>query len=303
MIVKVGCCGFPVAKKRYYEVFKVVEVNSTFYTYPKSSVLDRWKMEAPKDFEFVLKAHQDISHKHRLKPTKDCLKSLRLMSEACKTLNSKLLLIQTPGSLKPSEEVLDSVEKFFNVAVKNGELKYAWETRGDEWFKPEVKVKLKKILEKFDVSHCVDPLKSTPIFVKDFAYFRLHGLSERLYYYQYSDEELKKLLSVVESFNGIVNEAYVFFNNLSMFTDALRFLTIVKTGNPPSLTGCYGQESLKKVLENIKFPISKSMLIKKYGWKLFDLEPGKQVTLEKVLKNVPGNVYSSLEKLLKDVNI
>ncbi|MGP3667848.1 MAG: DUF72 domain-containing protein [Candidatus Bathyarchaeota archaeon] len=303
MIVKVGCCGFPVARKRYYEAFKVVEVNSTFYNYPKPSVLAKWKMEAPEDFEFVLKAHQDISHKHRLKPTKDCLKSLKLMSEACENLNSKMLLIQTPGSLKPSKEVLDNVEKFFSFAVKNGKLKYAWETRGDEWFKPEVKVKLKKILEKFNVSHCVDPLKEFPIFVKDFAYFRLHGLGERLYYYQHSDGELKKLLSVVEDFKGVVDEAYVFFNNLLMFTDALRFLTLVKTGSLPGLTGCYGLESLKKVLENVKFPVSKSMLIKKYGWKLFDLEPGKQVAVEKVLKNVPKGMYGSLEELLKDVNV
>ena len=303
MLIKVGCCGFPVSKGKYYEVFKVVEVNSTFYSYPKSSVLVKWRKESPEDFEFVLKAHQDISHKYRLKPTKDCLKSLRLMVEACKTLNSKILLIQTPGSLRPSKEVLDNAEKFFSNAVKEGRLKYVWETRGDEWFKPNVKVKIEKIFKKFGVSHCVDPLKSFPVFVEDVAYFRLHGLGERLYYYQYSDEELKKLLNVVEDFKGKVDEVYVFFNNLSMFTDASRFLTMVKTGSLPSLTGCYGLESVRKVLENAKFPISKSMLIKKYGWKLFDLEPGKQVRLEKVLKNVSNKTYSSLENLLKDVNI
>jgi len=29
--IKIGCCGFPVGKERYYKEFDVVELQSTFY--------------------------------------------------------------------------------------------------------------------------------------------------------------------------------------------------------------------------------------------------------------------------------
>ena len=32
--VKVGCCGFPVSMKRYFQEFRVVEVQKTFYKPP-----------------------------------------------------------------------------------------------------------------------------------------------------------------------------------------------------------------------------------------------------------------------------
>ncbi|OYV02673.1 hypothetical protein CGW93_04335 [candidate division bacterium WOR-3 4484_18] len=46
MVIKVGCCGFPLSRKQYYEIFKVVEVQQTFYD----------------GFEFTIKAWQLITH-------------------------------------------------------------------------------------------------------------------------------------------------------------------------------------------------------------------------------------------------
>jgi uncharacterized protein YecE (DUF72 family) len=37
MKIKVGCCGFPVAKEKYYKNFDVVEIQQTFILRPKSS--------------------------------------------------------------------------------------------------------------------------------------------------------------------------------------------------------------------------------------------------------------------------
>jgi len=60
--VVVDCCGFPTSKEKYYSVFKLVEVNSTFYNYPRKMLLEKWRREAPKDFKFMIKAHRDIIH-------------------------------------------------------------------------------------------------------------------------------------------------------------------------------------------------------------------------------------------------
>lgn len=61
-MIKVGCCGFPVTRERYYKTFSVVEVQSTFYDFVKVETLKKWRAEAPKDFEFVIKAFQFITH-------------------------------------------------------------------------------------------------------------------------------------------------------------------------------------------------------------------------------------------------
>jgi len=54
-MIKIGCCGFPVARKKYYEVFSVVEIQQTFYQLPKPETARKWREEALFDFEFAMK--------------------------------------------------------------------------------------------------------------------------------------------------------------------------------------------------------------------------------------------------------
>ena len=62
MIVKVGCCGFPISKNKYYDEFGIVELQTTFYNIPREKTLLKWREEAPEDFEFIVKAFQGITH-------------------------------------------------------------------------------------------------------------------------------------------------------------------------------------------------------------------------------------------------
>lgn len=301
MQIKIGCCGFPVSKTKYYKNLPIVEINSTFYKHPKQSVLLKWRKEAPENFEFTVKAHQNISHVYKLDPKPECIKALNLMVDICKTLNSKILLIQTPASFKPEKTILKKIQDFFKKAKADKHKVFlVWETRGLDWFKSEVKKTLKKVFDDYGIIHCTDPLVNLPISIGELAYFRLHGLGKRLYYYQYSDDELKKLLKTVKKFDG-KREVYVLFNNLTMFTDALRFKSLVEKGRIPSLTGCFGLESFKKVVEKTRFPSSKANLLKMHGWKLFDLRQGEQTTVESVLEKVPTKNYGSLEELLSEI--
>src|SRR5918998_1650598 len=64
-LVRVGCCGFRSAMVDYVQHFRVVEVQQTFYQPPQISTLERWRKEAPHDFEFTLKAWQLITHKSK----------------------------------------------------------------------------------------------------------------------------------------------------------------------------------------------------------------------------------------------
>lgn len=141
-MIKVGCAGFPTSMERYFGNFRLVELNSTFYQYPREKTVEGWREKAPKDFEFTVKAHQDISHKAKLKAEETSLQAFERMKQICKTLNSKILLIQTSGSLRLDK--LADAQKFFREAKREN---LVWFGKpADQLGKPQ---KLTRSLEKF----------------------------------------------------------------------------------------------------------------------------------------------------------
>jgi len=294
--IRVGCCGFPVAKPKYYNSLKLVEINSTFYSTPKTSLVEKWRREAPEDFEFTVKAHKSISHIHRLEPTPECLEAYSQMLKICQTLRTRLLLIQTPASLRPLDETYQAAERLCKKV--GGALRLLWETRGLEWGKDQARERLERLLRRYGVIHVTDPFLSEPVYVGEVFYARLHGLGKRLYYYQFSDEELKLLKGKVERNLRRGGEAYVLFNNLSMFDDALRFQTYLEKGELPPLTGAYGLESFRKVFQKTRFPTTLGRLRRYLGWRLFDVKPGKQSPVDDVLGSMPRKSFRSLEELV-----
>ena len=297
-MIKIGCCGYPVGRKRYQETFRLVEINRTFYNIPKIETLIKWRRDAPAEFEFTVKAHQDLSHKYKLK-LEDSLKVFETMKLICRSLEARILLIQTPASFKPDQ--LEVAEAFFK-GIRREELLVVWETRGPSWETSETRERLKELLESLDVPHVTDPFRSLPVYSGSVAYLRLHSSGSRMYYYQYSDEELLKLQRIVKSLEAGGREVYVLFNNLSMFEDASRFLSFIETGRFPPLT-LRGTDSIRNLLRRMRYPSTKSVIMKKIGWRLIELEEHKQVRLEEILRNLPSKTYKSAEEILKELNL
>jgi len=294
-MIKVGCCGYPVGRKRYQEIFSLVEINRTFYEIPKISTIAKWRREAPKNFEFTVKAHQSISHEHKLRLA-ETMEIFETMKEICEELEAKILLIQTPASFKP--ENLKTAEEFFR-GIKRDDLIIVWETRGPSWEKEEIREELRMILESLDVPHVTDPFRTLPVYSGKIAYLRLHGLGSRMYYYQYSDEELLNLRDIAGSLETKEREVYVLFNNLSMFEDAYRFQSFIKTGEFPPLS-LRGLESIRNLLGRIRYPVKKSDLTRRIGWRLIEIE-GKQIRIEELLKGIPSKTYKNADEILEEV--
>jgi len=286
--------------KRYFESFRLVELNSTFYDYPRMETVEGWREKAPMDFEFTVKAHQDISHKAKLKMGELSLQAFEQMKQICKILNSKILLIQTPASFKPDK--LADAENFFEK-INRESLILVWETRGDAWKSVETYERLRRVLKDLDVGHVTDPFKAMPAYTSEIAYFRLHGLGKKMYYYQYSDEELQKLKELVASYEKKGKDVYVLFNNLSMFDDGTRFKEYLSSGVFPKITHSTGLSSIKEVVEKTRYPITKSMLVKKFGWRLVEVEEGKQVKLENALADLPSKSFNSVDELVKEIRL
>ena len=229
--IKIGCCGFPVSKKRYYEKFKVVEIQKTFYTVVNDKLLNKWRSNAPEDFEFSLKAWMAVTHpltspvwrRVKAKPAgnpenygflKDTtevhnafLETLRM----ARALKSKIIVVQCPPSLKAEERNIENLEKLVKVAGE--EFTIAFEVRNKTWTKDI----LRNLNEKLNVIIVTDPFKD--IFESKIIYWRLHGRDGINYRYKYSEADIEHLVNLINSIE--FEELYVMFNNIYMFEDAL----------------------------------------------------------------------------------
>jgi hypothetical protein len=157
------------------------------------------------------------------------------------------------------------------------------------------------VLKELEVGHVADPFKVMPAYTSEVAYFRLHGLGENMYYYQYSDLELRRLKGLVSVYEVAGKEIYVLFNNLSMFEDAVRFTKYLSNGTFPRITSSTGLASIEEVVAKTRYPVSKSVLIRKLGWRLVDAEEGKQARLSLFLDDLSNKIYMNAEELLDDI--
>jgi len=246
MEVHVGCCGFPMAMKKYFEKFSAVEVQSTFYRFPSPKVVENWRAAAPKGFIFCIKAFQGISHPTTsptwrrsglseeeiknlgekvgyLRSTKEVFEFWNKTLEIAKSLGTRACLIQLSSSFKCSPGNIKNVEGFFKKAKRNGIL-IALELRG--W--PQEN--FREVCKRFDLISVVDPFKEPPVWFSKskVAYFRLHGAppGKRMYNYKYMEKDLKWLAERVQELKDC-REVYCFFNNISMAEDALRFERLI----------------------------------------------------------------------------
>jgi len=246
MRVLVGCCGIPVSRKRYFETFKLVELQNTFYDLPTDEWAKRFRTEVPSDAIITVKAWQAITHpstsptwkrmKHKppgnlenygfLRPTRENLEAWDRTLHIARILNAKAVVFQTPPSFRFSEENLRNVVEFFKTIYLK-DLLLCWEPRGD-W--NQHREALRKVVE-LGIIHVVDVLKHDPVMDScQVLYTRLHGLGkgEVNYKYKYTDDDLRRLVEKITSFSSI-NEAYVLFNNVYMFYDAQRFRDLARS--------------------------------------------------------------------------
>lgn len=234
--VKIGCCGFRSSRESYYQLLSAVEVQHTFYQPPQISTLKRWRAEAPPEFEFTLKAWQLITHNsssptyRRMKrelapvekaeagafrPTEIVTQAWALTRECARALGAKIILFQCPASFRPTHENIENLLRFFKEQERDG-LTCCWEPRGD--WPGEL---IKGLCDELDLWHVVDPFAQRTV-TPGQCYFRLHGRGG--WRYSYEDGEIEELYSMLPE----DAPSYVFFNNIDMKRDAMRFKRIAE---------------------------------------------------------------------------
>ncbi len=243
----VGTCGQVVAWKKFFELFSALELNATFYKFPTERQVKNWKKHLEEGKQkgafLAMKAHQLFTHplnsptwkrsefspeeRKKFKDLVGCLKwneftktQLQRTKVLAEELGIDFILFQLPQACAKERE------NFFSFLKKARELLPAKIGLEIRWPDPSLLMSLRNqgIVPVFDPF--LEPSLRESFFPDlDFLYLRLHGTRDSRgklnYRHQYTEEELKKLKDWV--FEARAERVCVFFNNVFMKDDALRF--------------------------------------------------------------------------------
>ncbi|HZI20147.1 MAG TPA: DUF72 domain-containing protein [Pyrinomonadaceae bacterium] len=234
--LNIGTCGFRIPRVEYTQLLSCVEIQQTFYQPPQVVTLERWRQETPSEFEFTLKAWQLITHESKsptykrlkkqlseiekkevgyFKPSSLVREAWEVTLECAKALKAKAVLFQCPASFKQTRENISNFEKFFSC-IRRERFNFCWEPRGD-WDD----VVVRSICKNLNLWHVVDPFLKKSV-TPSKCYFRLHG--RKGWRYKYEEGELEELARMLPE----AKSSYIFFNNIYMTEDALRFREMIR---------------------------------------------------------------------------
>lgn len=217
----IGCSGFSYRewKEKFYpqklpqrrwfeyyaEKYNTLELNTTFYRFPRVKTLQNWYTQSPQKFLFSVKAPRLITH---YKKFNDCEKYLSdFYSTIREGLQEKLgpVLFQLPKQLVYDKILLSKLHSSLDPSFQN-----VIEFRHESWWKKSVYT----ALAKHNISFCginhphlpTDVVVNTP-----FVYYRFHG-APKLYYSEYNDAVIKSFAEDVMKSRKAKN-VFVYFNN------------------------------------------------------------------------------------------
>jgi len=217
----IGCSGFhykhwkgpfypeTLAKSKWFDFynnrFKTLELNVTFYRFPRLPALQKWYEQTPDTFRFSVKAPRSITHYRQFVNTSQMLADFYGITR--EGLKDKLgcILFQMPAKTAFTEaklqQMIESVDRsFINV----------FEFRNPSWWKQEVYEKLAANAITFcGMSHPMLPVNV--VVNTGIVYYRFHGIPE-LYKSKYNSETLQNTFNEIHS-NANTKEAFVYFNN------------------------------------------------------------------------------------------
>ena len=204
----------------YAKVFRVVEVDSTFYAVPDARAVRAWAERTPPEFTFALKMPKEVTHELRLR---DADTLVRDFLERVSELGPKLgpILLQMGPDFGPDE--LPALEQFLPRLPRG--LRFALELRQSRWMRADVRPRLLELLAGNGVALALSDARWIPRETMlelaerptaDFLYVRWMGPDREITDYSHlqfdRSEEIRAWSEVLERAAN-TKEIYGFFNN------------------------------------------------------------------------------------------
>lgn len=274
--------------KAYSKIFNFVEVNYTFYEYPRMKNVENWRRTVPDDFTFAVRCHQDLTHRVGLKPVDEAYYVIGRMLTYCELLHAPFLVLVTPARYIFNSGELQRARDFLSSINLRG-VRLVWEVRA-----PVTKAVV-ALMEDLNVIQSADLSKEMLGVHSGIVYTRLFGKGKHNLY-QFTDSELLDIDQEIESLRPHI--AALSYHGVRMNTDAARFMTYKKTGSFLPVTSYTGLDSVRAVMsEDVQFPVSKLELIEQQGWKVVDLTVDERVHLSALLSEIPDKIYEGIEEV------
>jgi uncharacterized protein YecE (DUF72 family) len=191
----------------YTERFDTVELNASFYRWPKESTFVGWRHRLPEGFQMSVKAPRGLTHAKRLYQPEIWLERI---TTSWHELGSRrgVLLVQ----LAPAHERDDARLDYFLGQVPEW-LRVAVEFRHPSWNDEAVFA----ILERHCAAYTVMSGARLPCLLQataPFVYVRLHGPdAQHLYAGSYSDADLHWWAERIRQWTDAGRDVYAYFNN------------------------------------------------------------------------------------------
>ncbi len=193
--------------EHYVARFQTVEVNSTYYRWPRDATFAGWRQRLPPGFLLTVKAPRGLTHGARLyAPERWVHRIAGALTHLGPTLG--VLLVQLPPTLPYDRPRL----AYFLQQVPSW-LRMALEFRHPSWHREEVFT----LLADYGAAYCVMSGAGLPCVLRataPFAYVRLHGPDpHHLYAGSYSEDDLHWWAARVREWEGQGRDVYAYFNN------------------------------------------------------------------------------------------
>jgi len=200
----------PEQRLEYYSKrFDTVELNASFYHFPRQRTFENWSTKTPDRFMFSTKLSRYITQNLKLK---NAAEPLHLFLHEAAGLGNKLsvVLVQLPPNLHRDIERLKTFLEI--VKSEKNAPRFAYEFRHESWLNDEVYDLLKKSKSGFVIQDSADRWLSAEVVTSDFVYLRFHG-PEALYSSNYPDSQLKKWAEKIKKWLAKGLDVYGYFNN------------------------------------------------------------------------------------------
>nr|WP_231707603.1 DUF72 domain-containing protein [Arthrobacter sp. zg-Y919] len=193
--------------EKYAEEFDTVELNGSFYRWPREEAFAAYRDRLPEGYVFSVKAPRGLTHARKLRDPDEWIGRIQRCFAELRDRSGVFLLQLSPDMERDDgrlEYVLSNLPKEIRVAV---------EFRHDSWNSEDVFHLLERHGAAYTVmsgAHLPCTLRATAPFV----YVRLHGPDpEHLYVGSYSEQDLQWWADRICEWESAGRDVYAYFNN------------------------------------------------------------------------------------------
>jgi len=191
----------------YVRRFDTVELNASFYRWPRDGTFAGWRRRLPNGFALSVKAPRGLTHAKKLYAPELWIQRIKSSWHELADKRAVLLVQLPPGMERDDARLgyfLDRLPEWIRVTV---------EFRHASWHHPDVYA----LLARHGASYCIMSGANLPCVLEataPFVYVRLHGPDHNhLYAGSYSDQDLGWWAGRIREWDAGGKDIFVYFNN------------------------------------------------------------------------------------------